>query len=117
MMMVPHLPHHTAAAPDDPPAGAHGPALSVIPEEGEAPDLVKISRKPVEDPGTEIPVNTVTLAVDNLRSPVKLAVPVVTFIVMALCLRRTFSTSTTSNLTSRVLQQVQVYFLRHSASL
>ena len=95
-MMFPHLAHYTAAAPDDPPAGAHGPALPVITEEPESADLVKIARKPVQDPRAEISVNTVTLAVDNLRSPVKLAIPVVTFIVIALCFRRTFATSTTN---------------------
>ena len=96
--MFPHLAHHAAPAPDDSPAGAHGPALPVITEELESADLVKIARKPVQDPRAEISVNTVTLAVDNLRSPVKLAIPVVTFIVIALCFRRTFATSTTNRL-------------------
>ena len=51
----------------------------MVAEEAESAHLVEESRKPVEDPFLEIPVNAVTLAVDNLSPAVKLAILVVTF--------------------------------------
>ena len=74
-----HLSHHPPSTFDDLPASPLRPSVPVVAEEAESAHLVEESRKPVEDPFLEIPVNAVTLAVDNLSPAVKLAILVVTF--------------------------------------